>query len=812
MRYHHLLFLSIAAMAAQPALGRSLSPQEALNRAMNQPHKVAPRHDISRNSVIAEPVLTVGSDEAPSLYIFNRAEKGFMIVSADEVAAPVLGYSDSEVLDVDNLPDNLKGWLENCSSQIRRASAAGAEPYSEAREADHAPIAALMTTKWNQTSPFNLDCPNHYPTGCVATAMAQVMKYHNWPKQASADANFSYTSAGQTYAADFSNFKFSWGNMLDVYSSGYTSEQADAVAKLMQACGYSVKMSYASSASGANCQLAGGGLANYFNYDQGLHNEPRDAYSASEWEQMIYDNLASCGPVIYWGGIHCFVCDGYQGNGYFHFNWGWGGDGDGCFLLNALNPSTVGTGGSPTGYNSEQGALLGIKPAGDVPSPRHYTFYNNGILSTKVTGTYLEISGLLVNYSPFTLNVQNIYSIYNEDGTEHIASVNRTPPTITNEDRTFTYEPDLRVTSTSGAISTDVIKTEGTYRIYPAVIIDDQEYLFIYPPSMPGYVIYTRTRTADGKSFVNEAKLPETGSPEIIDLSTNGNLYVNQNRVKVSGIGRFSGDASTTLKLSCRLLNSDNTQVSKFEDELTVEFTPEGTPFEGVCQWITSSSLAPGNYTFALTYVNSLNGSTTNVGTCPVTVLPAETTDYESTSFTVDKADAVDPDDIKLTVGVNGKSGYVYTDLDFQIFDPNDSKVWDKRAPLYVTGGSSTNVEIHASLPNATPGATYYAKVFKPGMYGSWNDFAEPAYFTIAKKGTTGIDEISAVTINGNVISAPEPINNVTLFSLSGQHTGVKAAIDGRTARLELSALACGLYIARIATVTGTHSLKLIKK
>lgn len=818
-----LLLLSLITLGVQPALGRSLSPDEALSRAMGQARKIAPRSLGARSSVITEPVITIGLEDSPAIYVFNKTDKGFMIVSADEVAAPILGYSDSETIDTDNIPDNLKGWLENCSNQIRMAADAGAEPYSISREADHDPIEPILSTKWDQTTPFNLYCPTYNGfrcvTGCVATAMAQVMKHFEWPTQASADANITYRwrTGQQDLTADFSNYEFEWDHMLDSYKNGYDNTQADAVAKLMQACGYSVDMDYntASVGSAAFNTVVGKALAQYFKYDQGLHNEPRELYSEDQWENMIYENLRYCGPVVYWGGIHCFVCDGYKSDGYFHFNWGWAGDGDGWFLLDALNPTTVGTGGNSTGYNNDQGALLGIKPAGENISERHYTFYTPGISTVSTTGTWLTINAQFTNYSSFVVEPEWAFRIYSEDGTKHITTVSCNTPSKGE----FTL--DLNKFKMAGSIPTAQTSDNVTYRVYPALIIDGKEYEFQCPPSMPGYVIYTRNRETPSSSPTYTAILPDVGTKEILDLSSNGNLYIGQLHTKISGIGKFTGDATATMSLTWRLLYANGSE-AYLGSNITVNFTPEGKPFSAISQCLIPTSLSPGDYKLVLSYKdNAVNTNDyINMASCDVTLLAKETTSYNATAFTVDNPTAVDPNNIRLSIDITAEAGYAYEDLLFRIYDSDNKNVWEQKSPLYVSAPGSATVSTTASLPDATPGDTYNAKVFKYGAYGSWVDLSETVPFTIAKQGTTGIADITASTVSAypnptadfTVITAQAPINRISLFTLSGQQAIISHEIDGCTARLDLSPLTKGIYIAHIATADGSHSIKLIKR
>lgn len=208
--------------------------------------------------------------------------------------------------------------------------------------------------------------------------------------------------------------------MIDTYLPGqYTEAQADAVAYLMKAAGYSVKMDYAQDSSGALAMNIANGLRKYFNYDSNIFYTLREYYSATQWAQMIYDNLKNVGPLLYGGGSmlgggHSFVCDGYDGNGYFHFNWGWSGMSDGYFSLDALNPSSLGSGGGGGGgYNFTQDAVFGIQPPTGKPTEdRPLAVTQMGSLfgqisgSTLAFGLFVQEGAAWVNYNPTDMKVQ----------------------------------------------------------------------------------------------------------------------------------------------------------------------------------------------------------------------------------------------------------------------------------------------------------------------------------------------------------------------------------------------------------------------
>lgn len=274
------------------------------------------------------------------------------------------------------MPDNMKAWLESYQSQIEWAIANGidATPVKSAVKRDN--ITPLIQTRWDQGSPYNDLCPvynesehTRCATGCVATAMAQIMKFHEWPVKGK--GSNSYRCYNYTYGIDFGTLSmnfgdttFDWANMTDRYNSSSTQEQKDAVATLMYACGISVNMGYGPS-SGAQSTEPAWAFVNNFDYDKGTTYYLRDYFSGSEWEEMMYNELAARRPIMYDGVTdnregHEFVCDGYR-DGYFHINWGWGGMSDGYFLLSALDPGVQGTGGATSGFNFQQGATIGIQ-------------------------------------------------------------------------------------------------------------------------------------------------------------------------------------------------------------------------------------------------------------------------------------------------------------------------------------------------------------------------------------------------------------------------------------------------------------------
>ena len=323
------------------------------------------------------------------IYVFNAENKGgFVIISGDERAPEVLGYADSGSLDMDTLPPNIKWWLSEYSKQIKAIDSLDITKRGAFKRAPKAAIATLMTTEWGQNNPYNMNCPDFFGqgncfTGCVATAMAQVMYYHRGSSTNRTTAKipgykgeFWQGVNGQLTIGEIPEGAIiDWDNMLDKYNGSETTVQKEAVANLMLYCGVSVKMDYAgpgalSAGSAAYSFDVPVAMKQYFDYSENTTLVYRQDYTEEEWDELIYSELSKGNPIYYSGSNseagHAFVCDGFDGNGYYHINWGWDGLSDSFFLLSALNPSQQGTGGSSAGYNDGQCALIGAVPNGEI--------------------------------------------------------------------------------------------------------------------------------------------------------------------------------------------------------------------------------------------------------------------------------------------------------------------------------------------------------------------------------------------------------------------------------------------------------------
>ena len=330
------------------------------------------------------PQLTAAG-QVSGLYVFNVADGGgFVIVSNDDATIPILGYSDNGSIDPNHMPDNLRAWLQGYADQIAWLNAQEKQGEQKVRrtqrkveQATHStdPITPLLTTTWGQDAPYNLNCPSGCPTGCVATAMAQVMYYTE--TKANILATTTTTPIPSYQTTNYGSMpeipagtSLNWSYMKDNYSSTETGTAAQAVAKLMQCCGYSVEANYGPGGTQAQTHMVAKALKKYFGYSSTTQYVSRSFYSYANWIALLYNELDQGRPVLYNGSSvdngHAFICDGYMyqgGKDMFHINWGWNGLSDSYFALTALDPENQGTGGnaSGNGYDFCQGAIVGIQ-------------------------------------------------------------------------------------------------------------------------------------------------------------------------------------------------------------------------------------------------------------------------------------------------------------------------------------------------------------------------------------------------------------------------------------------------------------------
>lgn len=331
----------------------------------------------------------------PAIYVVNVGN-GFAIVSADDVAHPVLGYNYSKSWPTDgNIPPQVKSFFDDLAAQIEAASehpqdAETAAEWQNPKQRKAArltqsnlpdSVGPLLTTTWDQGQYYNAMCPEdgqapegydgHCPTGCVATAMAQIIKYWGDREAIHTRGIHSYDCYDSQWVAhygilavNYDSTSYDFAHMPNALTSVSSPQEVYAVAKLIYECGVAVNMHYGATASGTTGMITRAAFVNNYMFNSNTSYVCRKGYKNTDWEQILRNQLAIHQPIIY-NGIdtilqvgHSFVCDGYKQDGYFHFNFGWSGNGDGWFQLSSVNPGIY-------NFDYSHSAIVNIAPSND---------------------------------------------------------------------------------------------------------------------------------------------------------------------------------------------------------------------------------------------------------------------------------------------------------------------------------------------------------------------------------------------------------------------------------------------------------------
>lgn len=419
------------------------------------------------------------SETATSYYVFdNGSDKGFTIVSGDDELPEIVGYSahgnSEHLMKTEGCAAFLKAYQKFVAAftqgdaKARKILAEQRALKADARYQQPKIDPLLGDIAWNQLTPYNKMCPIYKgsslsATGCVATAMAQVMMYYQYPKELKATIPAYTTTTNKLKVKAISKGeKYDWDNMLPTYTQGkYNTTQANAVAKLMFHCGAAVQMDYGDS-SGA--WVLPEDMSTYFGYDADLLQEVyRSFYTLAEWKEILDRELEAKRPILYGGAAsdesgHQFVCDGSDGEGLYHINWGWSGYSDGYFDITLLDPAVRGTGAgtSANGYNRNCSVIIGIAPDNgikDEPLVKEHSLYADAYEDhRKCTIT----NGERKNASEqFSLTVTPVFSNPTHNKFEGLVALG-----IRNEDGSYTP------ITQSKEVAMEAMKPDGEYKIY----------------------------------------------------------------------------------------------------------------------------------------------------------------------------------------------------------------------------------------------------------------------------------------------------------------------------------------------------------
>lgn len=362
IQIYKLLF-ALSVFSTVQAMGRPISAERALEYSLIE---LTPFADMNADASQMKLVGQREYNDLTTVYIFSSPSM-FVIASGSDDAPGLLAYSLDGGFSSDISP-SMEWWLEQCSQYIGTAKTSLKTTGGEKRSA----ILPMISSEWDQCAPYNNLIPQHNGntpyTGCVATAMAQIMRYHEWPDKGEGTAQWTCSRdyASHDHIFNFEDATFDWANMLDKYDGSETPVQENAVARLMLACGAAAEMQYGYSASGSFLYLGASGLIEYLKYDRGMeYLESKWFESLDEWDEICYAELSEGRPILYGGENdwshtrHAFVLDGYAGEGFYHINWGFGGENNGYFKLTDFSYP----GGN---YRLNHAMVRGIKPIGEA--------------------------------------------------------------------------------------------------------------------------------------------------------------------------------------------------------------------------------------------------------------------------------------------------------------------------------------------------------------------------------------------------------------------------------------------------------------
>ena len=725
------LLLSASALATMLiASAEVLSPEQALNRLASE---ATPMSTLSRSAASPRLLKTTEAGGRPAVYLFEKSE-GYMVVAADDVAPALLGYSDQGTFTAADINPTMQWWMEQYAAQIDFVRTNGINIAAPQAAPARAAIAPLVKTHWDQSSPYNDMTPlisgQHPVTGCVATATAQVLKYHEWPVKGTGTHSYTPQAVGSEVTFNYGATTFDWANMLNTYTSSATQVEKDAVATLMLACGVGVNMTYGLNASGAQATAVAGELYNYFNYDGGVLALERDCYGFNEWNDIIYDQLKNYGPVQYSGtndsSGHSFVCDGYSQDNYFHINWGWGGMSDGYFLLTALDPDSQGIGGSSAGYNLNQTAIANVKPADPDNPTTPIPYFTTGELipsgTTVQLNSVFSISGWTINSGIETLSGSLGFLVTDSNGNETFAQGSQFSDLSTG----YGFSKWSAIFPSS--------LTAGTYSIQPVVQVNGVNYpIHVYVGAK--YPKQIRVNSSNLVTFI----YAEEAEVEVSDFTFKAPIYLGKD-VYIDVTVSNTSDTEYMGAINLVLANTSGTEIavggSSYVD---VEGKSSETYlYSGSLYNLQGQSLSAGTYTAYFVDKNSNIISDKKT----VEVKTAVTTTVTAANFAiVGDNNNIDPDNIEFTATINCTAGYFSGTLWLVIFsNATDQLATYFTSPLtFIEAGKSESVTFKGAMSETNPGDSFAATIYNPATSKYLTNYID---FTV--KESSGVEAVVA--------------------------------------------------------------------
>lgn len=474
---------------------------------------------------------------APQLYqayyIFNIGENdGYVIVAGDDMARTILAYSDQGHIDVNNMPDNMRYWLDFYQAEITSIpDRKDLTAYAGGVDNPGTPVVnpLLKQIAWDQGAPYNDLCPTyqgqHLVTGCAATSMAMVMKYYEYPEKGTGSFNYT-TQALKLPVSVTLGEKYDWDNMRDTYSGAESAAQKEAVATLMFHCGASLNMEYnTSSAGGSGASVFSHlpALVDNFGYNKNMYFLGRDYTTEGNWKTLIKAELDANRPILYSGqssqGGHSFVLDGYTASDYYHFNWGWSGMYNGYYSLSSLAPGTGGTGAGAGEYNEYQFILLGAQPE-ETGSPKSGMYLDGTLTAGKMSyGRNDEISLKATSIYNMTAPLNGKIGMALFNGSTFVSFIGAT------QDVDFTIGYGYRTITFTGAIPSNV--SNGNYQLCLASQTEGEEVPSKALAKAGNYAFYNMEISASGITLSKPTSAVALEQPSKLELV--GQAVLNKN-------------------------------------------------------------------------------------------------------------------------------------------------------------------------------------------------------------------------------------------------------------------------------------------
>jgi len=821
--------------------------------------------DVTSRKLALSNSLKSADIESPELHFFSiNDSSGFIVVSGDDAAVPILGYSYDAKIKATNLPSNFLKWVEGYKQQIiyLRANSIKQTPVikdlwngkSDALKSVNKSVSPLILTQWDQAPHVNNKCPydNNYReltvTGCPATAMAQIMKFWKYPSKGVGFHSYQHNKYG-TLSANFGETSYNWDAMPNTINS-----TNDAVALLMYHCGVAVEMNYNVASEGGSgsyvivdpynryseTQTVEYALKTYFGYDASIRGLQRDSYSDNEWKNILKAELDARRPIQYAGygqGGHTFVCDGYDQNSYFHMNWGWGGYYDAFFLLDALNPGAGGIGSGGASYNEGQQALIGIKPANSsTPENPVQTvdmqLYDN-VTASNYTITYIDaftVHSDILNAGSTTFSGDYCAAVFdNNDAFIDFVEIK----TGVSLSAGYHYIDGITFSS-EGLLS----MLPGSYRVYIFARPTDGEWICL--SAAPDDYLTQGFAEMD-VVYENDISLYSTINVLTEEIFSGGKLSVNLD------IANFSDyDFTGIFDVSLYDLNGDF--VATIEEKFDMNLNSNNHYINGLTFTTNSLNVEPGTYLLALMhqwdgYDYELTGSSdTYVNPIKVIVRgkPLVKDMYENNDAFGDAYKFnLSYSNNSAKVVTNGSNIHVGSDWDFYSIKLDAGYDYSINARLHDAYSSANGNEysVDGLFLYSTDGENW-SDIFDDVMPGSivitggrTICFVVSPYFL----GETGsyLFDVNVERQSPNAVEIVDAKNNLSLFpnpgvdwvTISGNDNLLhyqlfsvdgkllkKEEINGQTYNLDVSSLHRGAYILKIASDKKIYTEKLIKE